>query len=83
MIFWWILGASWGVPGGPMREFFGDLLALGAKMRPRRLQELQKTPQELPKSQIWEDFWWILDGFLKDFWLILGSFLVHVLLENG
>ena len=66
-----------------MSDFFGDLLALGAKMRPRCLQELHKTPQEPPKSSILEDFCWILDGFLIVFWMILGSFLVHLLIQNG
>ena len=37
--------------GGPTNRLFGDLLALGAKMRPRPLQEPHKTPQELPRAQ--------------------------------
>ena len=48
--FWWILGPTWGGQGGQTNQFFGDLLALGAKMRPRPLQEPHKTPQEPPRA---------------------------------
>ena len=58
-----ILGATWGGRGDPTSDFFGDFLALGVKMRPRRLQELHKTPQELPRVQ----FRRIFNGFGVDF----------------
>ena len=51
--FWWILGPTWGGQGGQTNQFFGDLLALGAKMRPRPLQEPYKRPQEPPRAQFW------------------------------
>ena len=63
------LGSNLG--GGPTNRLFGDLLALGAKMRPRPLQEPHKTPQEPPRAQ----FWWIFDGYVVHFCLIFGWFL--------
>ena len=50
---WWILGPTWGGQGGQTNQLFGDLLALGAKMRPRPLQEAPRAP----KSLILVDFW--------------------------
>ena len=51
--FWWILGPTWGGQRDPTKQLFGDLLALGAKMRPRPLQEPYKRPQEPPRAQLW------------------------------
>ena len=50
MNFWWILGPTWGGQGSQTNRLFGDLLALGAKMRPRSLQEPHKRPQEPPRA---------------------------------
>ena len=71
LIFGGFWGASWGGQGGPTSDFFGDLLALGAKMRPRPLQGPHKTPQEPPRAQ----FWWIFGWFLVHFCSIVGWFL--------
>ena len=46
-------GSNLGGQGGPTNQFFGDLLALGAKMRPRPLQEPHKRPQEPPRAKLW------------------------------
>ena len=67
IIFLWILGPTWGGPGGSNEPAFWWLVGSWSQVAPKTSPRAPQDAPRAPKSPILEDFWRIFSWFLFDF----------------